>query len=312
MDLDEAADRWRADGFVVLPSFLDERDLASAVAELGELFPSADDFLDDVDPARNARYRSEFGGIVDFPFAGVELSLLAVNPRLIGLVETLLGTADVRMYSAEAWAKYTGAARYDQAHHRDYLNHTLLAPSDDPAFGQVELFLYLVDVPTELGPPALVRRDDAGRRPALPNWYPRSAGPPDAEFPTWRSTDAHPELYDVEVPAHGPAGTVVAYSPSTFHRGTELTRPRGARFTLHCSFRSVSTPWAGRRSWVEVANDDAWHAFVARATPRQLALFGVPPPGHRYWTAETLEAVGLRYPTLDLTPWRVLGPDAAR
>jgi DNA-binding transcriptional LysR family regulator len=47
----------------------------------------------------------------------------------------------------------------------------------------------------------------------------------------------------------------------------------------------------------------AWYRFVARATPRQLALFGFPPPGNAYWTPQTLEAVAQRYPGLDLTAW---------
>lgn len=37
---------------------------------------------------------------------------------------------------------------------------------------------------------------------------------------------------------------------------------------------------------------------------RQLMLFGFPPPGHPFWTDETLAAMALRYPGLDLTPLR--------
>jgi hypothetical protein len=43
--------------------------------------------------------------------------------------------------------------------------------------------------------------------------------------------------------------------------------------------------------------------FVERATPRRPALFGFPPPGRRFWTAETWAGTALRYPGLDLTPW---------
>ncbi|MEM9713564.1 MAG: phytanoyl-CoA dioxygenase family protein [Actinomycetota bacterium] len=305
MDLELAAARWNDDGFVVLPALLGEEDLGAARGDVASMFPTADDFHDDLEPERNAPLRSEFGGIVGFPFAGVELGLLAVHPILVELAQTFLRTDDVRLSSAEAWAKYTGAATYDQAHHRDHLSHTVLVPSDDPAFAHLELFVYLVDVPVELGPPAFVSRAAAGHRPVLPNWYPRRAGAPDPDAPSWRSTDAHPELYEAEVRAAGPAGTVIAYSTSTLHRATELTAPRGARFTLHCTFRPATAPWAARRSWVEVANDEEWHAFVARATPRQLELFDVPPPGHPFWTADTLDGLARRYPDLDVGPWLV-------
>jgi hypothetical protein len=150
----DAIAHWEAHGFVILSGYVPMHELAPAQRELAMLFPTPEEFHDGVDEQRNAKYRGdEFAGITDFPFVSVELSLLAVHPRLIALAEALLGTADLRLYAAEAWAKYTGAADYDQWHHRDYLNHTLLAPTEDPAFGQVEMFLYLSDVPEALGPP---------------------------------------------------------------------------------------------------------------------------------------------------------------
>jgi hypothetical protein len=68
-----------------------------------------------------------------------------------------MGTSkDLLLSSAEAWAKYTGATSYDQDLHRNYLNQTLLVPIKDERFQQLELFVFLVDVPKELGPPHLV------------------------------------------------------------------------------------------------------------------------------------------------------------
>ena len=34
-------------------------------------------------------------------------------------------------------------------------------------------------------------------------------------------------------------------------------------------------------------------------------LFGFPPPGHPFWTEETLAAMAARYPALDLTHFRL-------
>ena len=158
MDGSEPGRAWRADGFVVLPRFLPASEMVPAMAELGMMFPSADGFHDRTDP-RYCRYLGdEFAGIDAFPFASPELSLLAVHDRLAGLAETLLAGSDIRIYSAEAWAKYTGAADYDQVLHRDYLNHTVLVPTAAPAYQQLEMFVYLADVPDELGPPHFVSR----------------------------------------------------------------------------------------------------------------------------------------------------------
>jgi hypothetical protein len=39
-------------------------------------------------------------------------------------------------------------------------------------------------------------------------------------------------------------------------------------------------------------------------TPRQRDLFGWPPIGSDYWNAQTLRDVQMRYPDLDLAPYR--------
>ena len=120
MDLDAATRSWIEDGFVVLPGYLPATDLAPAVDELGLLFPSAADFHDGADPDRNARFvGDEFDGIDGFPFASLALNRVPVCDALVELATTLLGTPDIRLYSAEAWAKYEGAADYDQDLHRD-------------------------------------------------------------------------------------------------------------------------------------------------------------------------------------------------
>jgi hypothetical protein len=298
MRLSEAAQAWRRDGFAIVPGYLPADDLAPALDELGQCFPTAAGFHEGSDPRHQRFLDDEFNGIDTFPFASVALSLLAVHDRIVALVEALLGTDDVRIYAAEAWAKYTGAADYDQRLHRDFLNHTLLVPAGHE---QVELFVYLVDVPDDLGPPHLVPRAHTVDLPVLPNWHPRAdTRRHDDRFV---ATAGRPDLYDAEVSAAGPAGTAVAFTPDTLHRGTALTRPGGARYTMQLSFRTAAAEWAGRQGWPGRSHDPAWYRFVERATPRQLAMFGVPPPGHPFWTAETLAGTALRYPGLDLAPW---------
>ena len=73
---------------------------------------------------------------------------------------------------------------------------------------------------------------------------------------------------------------------------------------MHLCFRPASLQWGQRVGWAVRSFTDAWVEFVGRATPRQLRAFGFPPPGHPYWTPATLAGTALRYPTLDLAPWR--------
>lgn len=111
---------WRDDGFAVLPGWLDDTALAAAGGELGLLFPSADGFHDGTDERRDRFVDDEFAGIDPFPTASVEVNLVGVHPKVVALAEALLGSDDVRLYSGEAWAKYTGAADYDQPLHPWY------------------------------------------------------------------------------------------------------------------------------------------------------------------------------------------------
>ncbi len=307
VDLNAAARDWHTYGFAILPGFVPADELAPAAGELERLFPTAAGFHDRTDPRFGRFVGDEFAGIDSFPFASLEVSLLAVHERLVALAERLLGSRDIRIYSAEAWAKYTGAADYDQALHRDYLNHTLLVPSSAPEYQQLEMFLYLTDVPEELGPPHFVSQARTTALAAKPNWYPRHDHA-DSEG-GYMSVAGRPDLYECEESGAGPAGTVAAFRLGTFHRGTAVTAPRGARYTMHVSYRPAAADWAQRLSWSDRSHDPSWYLFAGRATPRQLELFGFPPPGHPFWTRETLTGVGLRYPDLDLRPWRQAASD---
>jgi ectoine hydroxylase-related dioxygenase (phytanoyl-CoA dioxygenase family) len=137
-----------------------------------------------VDPARNDRFiGDEFNGIDSFPFASSALNRLAVCDALLDLATTLLQDRDVRLYSAEAWAKYQGAADCEQNLHRDYLNRTILVPSEAPQFQQVEFFVFLSDVTVELGAPRMVARSSAGSRRGDPTVHQDQLEPPGDALP---------------------------------------------------------------------------------------------------------------------------------
>ena len=289
MDLSAAADEWRRNGFVILPDYLSRPDLEAAQEDLTAVYPTPAEYNSDPLNDRNGKYTGdEFGGIIPFPFPTTALCNLSVHSKIVAFVETAFGTEDIRIYAAELWAKYTGAVNYEQEHHRDYLNHTPLAPSSDIRWRGLELFIWLSDVSEELGPTHLVPLPLTNEFPALPHVYLR---------------DERPDLYEHEISGAGTAGTVVAYSTDTFHRGTDLIALKNARFSIHASYRHAENTWTSRHSWGDRSFDADWQPFVEQATLRQLLLFGFPPPGHPYWNDETIEGVATRYPGLDVRPW---------
>ena len=121
---------------------------------------------------------------------------------------------------------------------------------------------------------------------------------------TYLSQTDYTDLYAAEVPASGPAGSILAYRPDVYHRGVRMTAPRSARFMVHVSYKPANTDWLGAHGLPSAAEDMSWYRFVQHADERQLTVLGFPPPGHPYWTAETLSGVAARYPMLDLSPWR--------
>lgn len=291
VDLSVAAEAWRRDGFAVLPGFLQARpELEAAVADLPSVYPSAESYHHDPSAERNEAFAGdEFAAIMAFPFSSLALCNLVLSDPLIDLAEAVFETSDLRVYASELWAKYAGAANYEQEHHRDYLNHTPLAPSDDWRWRGLEMFIWLSDVSEDLGATQIVPLSASADLPALPHGYLRSE---------------NPRLYESEASAAGPLGTVVAYSTETFHRGTDLTVPRSARFSAHVSYRRADASWLDRHAWGDRSFLPEWQPFVGQASPRQLHLLGFPPPGHPYWSEKTLEGMRVRYPQLDLSAWK--------
>jgi hypothetical protein len=85
-----------------------------------------------------------------------------------------------------------------------------------------------------------------------------------------------------------------------------MRRAASARYTLHLNFRTAVAEWVGRRGWGNHASDRNWRPLIEQLSLDQLSVFGFPPPGHPYWTDETLDGVQRRYPGLDMTAWRAV------
>ncbi len=93
MDMSDVAAKWRRDGFVLLPSYLDGLELRAAQQELPVVYPTAADYHAAPETGRNVNFTGdEFGGIVEFPFPAVALSKLVVHDKLIALAEAVFET----------------------------------------------------------------------------------------------------------------------------------------------------------------------------------------------------------------------------
>lgn len=308
MARDDEVAAWREDGWVLLDGLIDTDEIDAATDDLWIYFPKPHKFHEDpagwterwlgtppvpryvydlpeTGPAFRPDQHSWRG---DFPFHGTgALNRLCVHPAIVDFMERALATTDLRIYQAQTSAKYTGFTNYEQPMHTDR-NHSFLPPRMEPPWWHVETFVYLSDVDEGTAPTHLVSRRDSGARSINDIYMP----------------DGAPELYAAERPAAGVRGSVLAYRPDVFHRAVDLTEPGGFRFLLNVSFKTAGVDWVGYHSFQSRATYPGWVDLVERSTPRELELFGFPPPGDPVWTAELLDATAERYPKLDLGPWR--------
>jgi hypothetical protein len=305
---DDEVEAWREDGWVLIDGLVDTHEIDSAAPDLRYVFPEPEKFFSDPaahrPPGRSTEelrrgypempdagpaFRPEqhrFQGLYPFYGSG-KLTRLVVHPHIVDFMERVLETTDVRVYQAQVSAKYAGDANFEQPMHTDR-NHSFLPPRMEPPWWHVESFLYLTDVDEGNAATHLVRRSDAAGR----------------SVNSMPMPDNDPDIYARERAAVGPRGSLLVYRPDVFHRGVDLTRPGSHRYLLNVSYKIAGHDWIGYHSMQPKATHPSWVQFVESATPRELELFGFPPPGHPIWTESLIEATTEKYPNLDVEPWR--------
>ncbi|MGC1341376.1 MAG: phytanoyl-CoA dioxygenase family protein [Candidatus Binataceae bacterium] len=271
-------------GFTIVENFLDPDTLAAAQQALWEIYPRPEDYFRNPDEYPQLS-RGPFAGLRLFPYSSWALNRLAVDRDLVDAAERLLGTEDLEIYKIELWAKYSGAANYDQFHHRDYGNHSLVVPRADRQHTQMTTFMMLSDVTAEDAPTKLV-----------PLKFSR-------ELPLSRGRVPLGELFDREVAATAPAGSLLIYKTDVFHRGSDFTGVQRSRFMMLVDIQQRGWRWQGKMNWPNRADAPGMCDAMVRMTPRERDLFGWPPPGSEYWNEQTLADVAARYPGLDMTPY---------
>ena len=302
-EIDDAVAHFDEHGWVLVPRLVPAADIEAAQAQLFRIYPTPEEVASGERTERTEaflpggsvddggrRFRArQFTGLRQAPTGDPALDALAVHHRILDLVDALLAPDEVRLYQAETFAKYFGAAEYEQPLHIDETNHTLLPPRADGRFRQVQLFLYLSDVTEGRGPTRVVSKQLTSGIDHDHLYFDRSG---------------RVRLDEHEVAAVGPAGSVLAYSADTVHRGTSMTEVGCGRFFFNLAYRPASVDWVGALPWPRLGVDPAVKPWIESLDVRQLLAVGFPPPGHPYWDDETLTATAARYPNLDLAPFR--------
>ena len=286
---EQQLDWFHTDGFVLVPDVLSPDEVDVLQRGVWENVPSPEQYF--ADPGAYTHLTdSAFAGLTNFPWASPELNRLVAHPRILAIVRQILGVDDIRLYKGELWAKYAGNADYDQHHHRDYENHTIVVPRADQLMPQMTCFILLSDVTEVDGPTKAVPLDKT------------------RDVPIGITQTEMGRFFEDEVAVTGPAGTILIYKTDVFHRGSNFKAPGRSRFVMPIDFKKRGWRWQGKLAWPDRTLNPGWKEAMVNMTPRQRDLFGWPPPGDPYWNAQTLRDVALRYPGIDLAPY---GAEAA-
>ncbi len=204
----------------------------------------------------------------------------------------MMKTSDIVLEHASMGGKYAGKGDFEQSHHCDYGNHVLTIPQNpalSPRFYDIACLVYYTHVTIDMGPTYIV--------PQL-----HTAG--QSLVPRVRTREKYPWMYEHEMAVTVPRGSALIYSLRTFHRGSAMLAPEGARFHQHLGWRAAPQPWYDLRTYMGAGGSAEMDRFLVRSTPEQRSTVGFPPPGDLYWNDETLEGVQQRYPEMDMTPYR--------
>ena len=306
---DAEVSAWREDGWVLLEGLIGTEEIDALTEDLREIFPRAEDLHADPDgvterwlghpvqPKEVFVWPDEGPGFrpdqqrwaAAFPFAGTgALNRMCVHPSIVDFAERALDNNEIRLYQAHLSAKYAGVTNYEQPMHVDR-NHSWLPAGSESPWWNLEGFLYLTDVTDDDNPTRLVT---VGETVHIDSPY--GVVMPNME----------PGVYSAERPAPGVRGSYLAYRSDTWHRGAPFGSGTGARVVLAVAFKNASVEWIGYDTQQSRSTGIEWTVFVESSTPRELELFGWPPPGHPVWDERLVERTQERYPALDLGPWR--------
>ena len=285
-------EEWRDEGVLVLKKFFSSDELVKIQDDFRNLYgesPTSLSHYHGNHPGSDSDRSKQFEFIHTLPFnASVELNLLSLHPKLISLSEELLGSDNVVLYQSHTWAKFSGRANYNQALHCDFNNHTLTVPSTEARSGSVNYLIYLSDVTEGDGPFCYVSKKDSneilGHRCLAVDKTNYSA------------------LIQKEKMVVAPAGTVIAYTLDTFHRGTDLIESDSYRYSMSISYKSNENNSIGFHVW-QVTPARNWSLIMNNASPSQLSCLGIPKPGSRFWNATTIKQTKERWPQWKSDPY---------
>lgn len=285
----EHIEHYQTHGYALIQNFLNPPELEAIYQAVEGLLPG---WQCAVNPelSRPENWQAPPELVVDrrFPFPNDALNAVTFHPELRRFAAEICGHNRLFCEQSDLTYKCRGHRRdTDQLMHMDYGNHTLTYPASAPEFWQTTFLIYYTDVTPKHAPTAVV------------SW---THYHDETHWPIIHTREERPDLYAAETLAVVPAGSVLAYSTRTYHRGTAFTGP-GGRLAQFISYAPQDCPWVGIVGWPAQGDRKAYRRWIEQSSVSEREMIGFPRVGHLYWTDEMIRGVQARFPKLDMTPY---------
>jgi len=272
---DDHIEELEREGFLIIPDFITGEKLESMQAAQRRVLPTWEQFRDDPHPDQR-----DGSLLICFPHEQMDLYRAAMDAESIAFARKWLKTDDIHMrvgcligrYPGHAWG---GTGSDDSGMHIDNGNNSLLPMSEElREFGQIGFWVHLEEVAGDQGPLRLIPR-------------------------------RHGRDMSKGVPLVCGAGTLAIFTNYTWHSATAYTRADEQRFTWGYSFGRADHFWEGFRHYTHLGrHTPVFQEFIGSLTAAERRLWRFPPPGHPYYTEQTLALLEEQYPGWDSAEYR--------
>jgi hypothetical protein len=282
-------------GYVLIPEFLTEEELQCCQEEAEQYFPNSDDLASAPEQYIN------LAKVVSFPFAGTSLNQVTTHPDILDFLERSYGTDRLRLGESALQTKYGtrfGAGADQTLHNDTWGKKSLVYPRDDGLFRQTFMILYYTDVTADSAPTCVVPQEHSRTMDLLLTENGET---------TW-DPNIYSDLYRKEIPVLAKAGSLLIFTGSTLHRGTAMRAETGQRLAHFLTYHAAHATWMENLAWPSGArprpDSHAMQRFLEESGPRERELIGFPRVDDPYWSEQTLRGMAVRYPGMDLSPYR--------
>ncbi|MAV27149.1 MAG: hypothetical protein CMQ05_13715 [Gammaproteobacteria bacterium] len=249
------------------------------------------------------------------------LNHMTIHPNVLSAVAQVMGATpmELRLSQSHVIAKFGREIpdpnhpdkmimAEDQDIHVDYGNNTLVVPPHTSRPDGIACLCYYSEV-DECGGATHFSMPMPGE---LTTYAPDQFNAPNFVFGTRNGSAANDNgprseantrrLYAEEKPIRYAPGTCIIYGLNAWHRGTPANLDQ-IRYTHHHVWRHKDAEWV---NWQSLAPQMSAMPtrYLSELSVMQRTVLGFPAPGDRYWTKDTVDAVGQRYPEMDMTPYK--------